>query len=62
MSPVRAVAPIPAEATGRESVMSGLPAGGYTIGFVPKTTELKRPVQQVQVGCTTLRSESYRSM
>src|SRR5450759_1030133 len=33
VSPLIAAALIPAEATGRERVMLGLPAGGYTIGF-----------------------------
>jgi len=39
--PAHYVALIPAEATGRERVMSGVPAGRYTIGFVPNAAEPK---------------------
>jgi len=46
VSPVRAAAPIPAEATGRERVMSGLPAGRYTIGFVFEYCRTQRTAVQ----------------
>src|ERR1019366_415430 len=48
----RAAGPTPPETIGRERVMSGLPAGRYTIGLVSDEDEwpvVGRPVQQVHL-------------